>query len=316
MTRRPEALPALHRELEKAKEYAGQSRAENTKRAYSSDWRRFGEWCEAQGLEALPASPMTVIAYITSMAERYKVATLQRHLVSISQAHEMNGHPSPVKNKNVRTVMEGIRRAKGSAQDRKAPVLVEDLRRMVEALPATVQGKRDRAMLLIGFAGAFRRSELVALDVGDVEVTRDGLVVTVRRSKTDQEGQGRKVGIPYGSNPATCPVRALQDWLEASEITAGPLFRPVDKGGKVLDRRASHRAVARLVKRLARAAGLDPRRFSGHSLRAGFATQAAMNAASDRSIMKQTGHRSRAMVDRYVRDGSLFRDNAAARLGL
>ncbi len=187
---------------------------------------------------------------------------------------------------------------------------------MISRLPNSLLGVRDRALLLVGFSGAFRRSELVALDVADVAVTRDGLVVTIRRSKTDQEGEGRKIGIPYGSNPATCPVRALQDWLAQCGFTEGPLYRPIDRFGKVASMRLSAAAVADIVKRYAAAVGLKASDFAGHSLRSGLATSAAMGGASERSIMAQTRHRSVATVRRYIRDGSLFRENAVAVVGL
>lgn len=212
--------------------------------------------------------------------------------------------------------MAGIRRTKGTAQVAKSPVLVADLRKMVDRMPDGILGVRDRALLMVGFAGAFRRSELVGLDRDAVEITKDGLVVTIRRSKTDPEAQGRKIGIPYGSNPATCPVRAFQAWLEASGITDGPIFRSMTRHARILDHRLSTNAVANVVKRYAAAAGLDASKFAGHSLRAGLATSAALNGASERSIMNQTGHRSVQMVRRYIRQGSLFRENAAAVVGL
>lgn len=204
----------------------------------------------------------------------------------------------------------------GTAPRVKAPATTVEIRAMVETLPDGLLGIRDRALILLGFAGAFRRSELVGLDVADQDVTRDGAVVTLRRSKTDQEGQGRKVGIPYGSTPATCPVRALQGWLEASGIAEGPLFRHVDRYGRMHEGRLSDRAVALVVKRLASRAGLDPASYSGHSLRAGLATSAAAAGVSERAIMNQTGHRSPMMVRRYIRDGQLFRENAASAVGL
>ncbi len=177
-------------------------------------------------------------------------------------------------------------------------------------------GVRDRAMVLLGFAGAFRRSELVALDVEDCTFGKDGLTITLRRSKTDQDGAGRKVGIPYGSNPDTCPVRTIQTWLEMAGIDSGPLFRSINRHGKVREGRLSGIDVSRVVKKLARRAGLDPAKYGGHSLRAGHATSAAIAGATERSIMKQTGHRSVQMVRRYIRDGSLFRENSAGKLGL
>jgi integrase len=213
-------------------------------------------------------------------------------------------------------VIAGIRRAKGTAARAKAPALTGDVRAMVAAAAPGLLGARDRALLLLGFAGAFRRSELTSLNHQDLAFTPDGLVVLLRRCKTDQEAQGRKIGIPYGSNPETCPVRAVQAWLAASGITSGPIFRHVDRHGKLRAGRLSGYAVALVVKRHAEAAGLDAAKFAGHSLRAGLATSAAIGGASERAIMAQTGHRSVNMVRRYIRDGNLFRENAAARAGL
>jgi integrase len=187
---------------------------------------------------------------------------------------------------------------------------------MLQALPDTLAGCRDRALLLLGFAGGFRRSELAALDVGDVLATDDGLVMKLRRSKTDPEGQGRDVGIPYGSNPSTCPVRALNAWKNAAGTADGPLFRGVDRHGRVGSLRLHKDSVGLIVKRAAQAAGLDPARYAGHSLRAGLATQSYLNGAGELAIMRQTGHRSLQMVRRYIRDGSLFRENPVAKLGL
>lgn len=308
----------LQQELARqARDYAARSRAPNTKRAYQNDWRDFTSWCEEQGLQPLPATPQTIALYLTARAETHRVSTLQRRLSAISQAHKAAGYP-PVSTREepLHSVWMGIKREKGTAQQGKAPVVTEELRAMVTTLPDTLLGIRDRALLLLGFAGAFRRSELVSLDVDDLNMTRDGLIVTLRRSKTDQEGQGQKIGIPYGSNPTTCPVRALQAWLEASGITEGPLFRSIDRHGNLQPGRLSDKAVALVVKRRAEAVGLDPSKYSGHSLRAGLATSAAAAGASERAIMNQTRHRSVMMVRRYIRDGSLFRENAAAMVGL
>jgi integrase len=228
----------------------------------------------------------------------------------------MNEMETPTGSAKVRLVMAGIRRTKGTAQTGKTPILVDDLRRILAGLPGNLLGVRDRVLLLIGFCGAFRRSELVALDAADVAVTREGLVVTIRRSKTDQEGEGRKLGIPYASHLETCPVRSLQDWLEKSGITEGPLFRPIDRFGRMASIRLSAAAVGEIVKKYAAAVGLDATEFAGHSLRSGLATSAAAAGASERSIMRQTGHRSEKMVRRYIRDGSLFRENAVATVGL
>jgi integrase len=238
-------------------------------------------------------------------------------MAAIGAAHKAIGLESPASMRHgaVASVWAGIRRTHGTAQNAKAPVLVDDLRAMVRNLRPGLIGIRDRALLLLGFAGAFRRSELVALNLEDVQVTSDGLVITLRRCKTDQEGEGRKVGVPYGSNPETCPVRALRAWQETSSIEGGALFRSINRHGQIGSRLSGY-AVALIVKRYASAAGLDRAAYSGHSLRAGLATSAAIAGASERSIMAQTGHRSAAMVRRYIRDGSLFRENAAARVGL
>ena len=310
-------LSVLSPAAERARGYADLAKAPNTVRAYRADWRDFAAWCEGRGLEPLPAAPETVALYLADLAESgRKASTLQRRLSAISQAHRLAGHPTPTGAAAVRAVWAGIRRVHGSAQDGKAPALTADIRAMLAALPPGTIGARDRALLLLGFAGAFRRSELVALDAEDLAPTREGLVVVLRRSKTDQAGAGRPVGIPLGQHAATCPVRAVRAWQAAAGIAAGPLFRPVDKHGRVGPGRLSDRAVALVVKRAAAAAGLNPERYAGHSLRAGLATSAAEAGASERSIMNQTGHRSVTMVRKYIRDGSLFRENAAAKVGL
>ena len=223
---------------------------------------------------------------------------------------------SPTRSAIVANTMKGIRRSLGVAPMQKAPALTDDIRAMIHATNAGMIGARDRALVLLGFAGAFRRSELVGLDVEDCAFSKDGLTVTLRRSKTDQDGAGRKVGIPYGSNPDTCPVRVLQSWMELAGITTGPLFRSLTRHGQAQPGRLAGIDVARIVKKLAKRAGLDSAKYAGHSLRAGHATSAAIAGASERSIMNQTGHRSLQMVRRYIRDGSLFRENSAGKLGL
>lgn len=306
---------------EQARDYARQAKSKNTRRAYASDWDDFERWCRPYGFVPLPARPETVALYLTALADALKPSTLGRRLATISQVHQAAGHDTPTKAAPVRLVWAGIRRAKGTEQRGKAPAVTPELRRMVDTLDNRLLGVRDRALLLLGFAGAFRRSELVGLDIGDVHAGHDGLTVYIRKSKTDQEGQGRKVGIPYGSHPHTCPVRALAAWLDKSglnrpELTEGPLWRSVNRHGKMLPGRLSDRTVALIVKRTAEKAGLDPARYAGHSLRAGFATSAAQAGVSERSIMAQTGHKSVVVARRYIRDGSLFRDNAAAQVGL
>jgi integrase len=311
------ALASIEDLAEEAFRFAAASKAPATVRAYRSDWRDFTAWCECRSLEALPAGAETVALYVADLAGWAKPATIGRRLSAISQAHQTAGYPTPTHAAAVRATMAGIRRTLGVAQAAKAPVVTAVLRAMVATLDGRrLIGVRDRALLLVGFAGAFRRSELVALDVADVADGPDGLTVTLRRSKTDQEGAGRKVGIPYGSHPATCPVRAYRAWLEASGIAEGPVFRPVDRHGRMAPGRLSGRAVALVVKRSLAAVGVDPAGYAGHSLRAGLATAAAQAGASERAIMAQTGHKSLPMVRRYIRDGNLFRDNAAAVVGL
>jgi site-specific recombinase XerD len=277
----------------------------------------FFTWCKQYGVNSRPAAPETIVRYLTDLAVRgLKVSTITRRVSAISQAHQSVGLDSPTHSLLVRSTLAGIRREIGVTQLGKAPVLTEDLRVMVNALPHSLIGKRDATLLLLGFSGAFRRSELVGLDVEDLRFIREGLKVTLRRSKTDQEGEGIEKGITYGSHPETCPVRALEGWLHAAEISSGPVFRSINRHGQLQQGRLSDKAVALVVKRSVAAAGLDPAQYSGHSLRAGLATSAAQHGVEERVIMKQTGHRSTATVRKYIRMGSLFRENASAMVGL
>ena len=311
------SMTATAASAEKAREFIRASKAENTLRGYQSDWREFCAWCEGpNNLCPLPASPESVASYIAECAGRLKVGSIQRRLNAITEAHKAVGLESPTSAGMVRNTIKGIRRTLGTASVQKAPTLTDDIRAMVEATAAGNIGARDRALILLGFAGAFRRSELIVLAIEDCTFGNDGLTVTLRRSKTDQDGVGRKVGIPYGSNPETCPVRILQAWLELAGIVSGPVFRSINRHGKIQPGRLSGIDVARVVKKLAERAGLDAAKYAGHSLRAGHATSAAIAGASERSIMNQTGHRSVQMVRRYIRDGNLFRENSAGKLGL
>jgi site-specific recombinase XerD len=312
----PAQIGSLSEIADRASEFVHQSKSTNTIRAYQSDWSHFETWCREHGQTSLPANPQTVALYVTDLTGTRKTSTITRRISAISQAHQIAGFETPTKSSQVRLVMAGIRRSKGTAQTAKTPVLVDDLRKMISTLPENLLGTRDRALLLIGFSGGFRRSELVALNVEDAVFSRDGLALTIRRSKTDQEGEGRKIGVPYGSHPATCPVRALQDWLKDCGFTEGPLYRPIDRFNRVAADRLSAASVAEIVKKYAGAVGLKASDFAGHSLRSGLATSAAMAGASERSIMAQTGHRSLTMVRRYIRDGSLFRENAVSVIGL
>jgi site-specific recombinase XerD len=306
---------------ERAREFAERARATSTRRAYRHDWRQFVAWCDGHGLPALPASPETVALYLAAMASqpletRPKVATLARRLAAIGRAHRDAGEESPLHRAPADIVWRGIRRQLGVAPVGKAPLLTADVRLMIERLPDGLAGARDRALLVIGFAGAFRRSELVALDISDVRVASAGLTIALRRSKTDQEGHGRLVGLPRGRLALTCPVRAYHDWLAISGLSRGAVFRPVTRYDTLRPTRLTDQSVALIVKRAALAAGLEPAHYAGHSLRAGLATAAAQAGVDERSIMAQTGHQSVMMVRRYIRDGNLFRDNAAGSVGL
>jgi integrase len=258
---------------------------------------------------SIPASPELVAAYLATHAGHHAVATLARRLVSIGKAHSAQGLQSPTDTELVRATLRGIRHTHGSAQRQVAPAIKEDVLAMVAGLHG-IKGTRDRALLLIGFAGAFRRSELVALTVAHIEQAKQGVIVHLTRSKTDQEGRGRKVAIPYARG-SVCPVLALQQWLEVSGIIEGPIFRAVTRHGAISDAALTPQAVALVVKERAQAVGLDPASYAGHSLRAGLVTSAAQLGVSSWKIRAQTGHKSDAMLSRYIRDANIFVDNAA-----
>jgi site-specific recombinase XerD len=293
------------------------AKSENTLKAYRSDWKQFQEWAEWKGFSALPAEPNALVKYLRHLSPHAKVSTIRRSLSSISEAHKTAGFESPTKAKVVQNAMQAIKRSKGVAQDGKAPLLTEAVRTMVRQCPSDKPiGVRDKAILLLGFAGAFRRSELAALSIEDLTRSSKGYEVLVRRSKTDQDGAGHIKAIAYGADEESCPVRSLDKWIELARIKTGPLFLQMTKAGEPMRKGIGDKLIERTVKRYALAAGLDPAEYAGHSLRAGFATQAALNGASDRGIMNQTGHKSRAMVDRYVRRATVWQDNAALKLGL
>jgi integrase len=314
-----EPLSALQARFgDQARAYRDAGRTAGTRRVYESAFALFKAWCTEHEACPLPADPRSVAFYLTDAAGRYRTTTLDLHLAAIAYAHRAAGLPIPTTHQAVREVRTGVRRTHGAPARGKAALMTEDLRRLVEVLDESPVALRDRALLLLGFAGAFRRSELVGLDVEDLAFTPRGIRVTLRRSKTDQEAKGRPVGIPCGAVPETCPVQAVERWLAHVRSVLpgydrGPLFLRLDAGGRLRFARLSDRGVARVVQRWAGRAGLDPARFAGHSLRAGLATSAAAGGVSERAIMNQTGHRSLAMVRRYIRDGELFRDDNAAR---
>jgi integrase len=279
-----------------------------TRRAYRADLDRFAAWGGA-----IPSTDAQLAAYLAAHATTLKVATLVRRLAAISIAHEAHGLPNPVRSPLVRATLRGIRRERGSPQRQAKPLLRDDLFAVLGAMGNDLKAIRDRALLLIGFAGGFRRSELVAINCMDIERVRQGVIITLRRSKTDQDGVGRKIGVPHGRSK-WCPVAALDAWLAAAGIEDGPVFRRVDRHGRVSAARLSAEAVCLVVRARVAAAGYDPSGYSGHSLRAGLATSAAQAGVSTFKIREQTGHTSDAMLARYVRDGEIFVDNAAGAL--
>ena len=297
-----------------AKAYAHQSRAQNTKRAYRSDWGHFVRWCNEQSFPSLPASPQTLAQYLAYRADSgVKVSTLERSLAAISQAHKHAGHESPRSHALVQTVFKGIRRTLGTAAAQKPPLLSEDLRTLVRALPTTPKGIRDRALLTVGWAGAFRRAELVALDIPDLTWTREGVLLHVRWSKKDQEGKGLIKALPYTSDSLLCPVRALQDWIDASKVKEGPIFRPLHKAGKVRNRRLHPSAVAEIIRKRAAEAGIEKAKdLAAHSLRRGFITSAKSAGADDTRLMKHTGHKTWKVYAAYIADVDHWDNNPVA----
>lgn len=301
----------------RARELAEDSRAANTLRAYESDMADFRAWCASQHppLEPLPAEPLTVALYVAALADVRKTSTIRRRLSAISVVHQLAGFESPTHDAAVQAVWKGTRRTKGTAPTKKRAARTKVITSLVAPLGTTLADVRDRALLLMGFAGALRRSELVALNVHDVTEDSDGLVVTIRRSKGDQEAHGEIRGIPYGSKPATCPVRAWRAWLATSGITHGPAFRSVSRHRQMSAKRLTDGAVARMVKRRAQQAGVEGD-FAGHSLRAGFATEAYAQGTPELAIMRHGRWRSAAVMRGYVEEGGVWNDNAAQRLGL
>ncbi len=353
----PRALsPELAADAEAARRFARAARSDATLRAYRSDWADFSTWCESRSLGSMPAAPETVSLYIASRAETgpdddagqptapLKVATLRRRLAAISQAHKLAGLESPAlrSKEPLHSVWAGVTRTLGTAPQKVAPALAADVVAMAtqcdqavqlaealgdDAKPgAALRARRDKAMLLLGFAAALRRSELAAVEAGHLAYTPDGLRLLIPKSKSDQEGAGQVVGVAYGDRPETCPVRAVRSYVGAAgraladqgraSPLSGPVFRGVDRWGRLGRRALTGRSVADVVKKHAAAAGLDPALYAGHSLRAGFATTAARAGKPDRAIQKQTRHKSAAMLAEYVREGRLFDDNASEGIGL
>ena len=310
-------VPAqLAASLKSATDYAAASKSEATRRAYRSDWEDFAAWCAGSGADPLPAAPATLAGYIAQLADRgKKVSTIRRRLAAIAYAHRLKGYPGPTDAEPVKAVLAGIRRRIGVAVERKAPATARTLQKMTgarrqrEAAACDLRTLRDRALLLLGFAAALRRSEVVALDVADLEFVERGVIVHVRRSKTDQDAAGAEIAVPNGTKLK--PVSAVREWLAAAAITSGPVFRAIGKSGqRIASRRLTDRSVADIVKRYAAAAGLDPKTYSGHSMRAGFITTALDHGIDFFKIMDVSRHADVDVMRAYDRRAKRFKNHA------
>ncbi len=287
--------------------------------AYESDFQHFSHWAEKHGLEALPASGATVALYAAAFSSSLKPATIARRLAAINTTHKARGYthnPASCRNTPLGEVMRGIRRSCGTAQHSKDPLLTCHVKKILLACPDSLSGLRDRALLGISFSGAFRRAETASLLTTDLELSEAGLTIHLRRSKTDPFGAGRDIGIPWSEDESVCPVRALKRWIDAARIT-GPLFRSVDRWGRISAGGLGKDSIGRIVRKAAERAGIDSHNLSGHSLRSGHVTSAKLyGGASDEVIMRQTGHKTAAMVRRYTKMATVFTQNSAAALGL
>ena len=290
------------------------SKANNTLRAYKSDFKDFGAFCAKNGLNSLPTEPKIVSLYLTHLSKNSKISTLRRRLVSISMVHKMKGHYLDTKHPIIVENLMGIRRVKGSIQKGKKPILINHLKLLIDTIneqkTEEIKKLRDKSLILIGFGGGFRRTELISIDHEDLEFVSEGLKITVKRSKTDQFGEGMTKGLPYFSNESYCPVENLKNWLKFSNINSGPLFRRFSKGSNLTKQRLTDQSVVLIIKNYLNLAGIDNKNFAGHSLRSGFATVAAESGADERSIMAMTGHKTTQMVRRYIKDANLFKNNA------
>ena len=291
------------------------SKAKNTVRAYKSDFNDFGLFCSQNGFKSLPSEPKIVSLYLTYLSTKdAKINTLKRRLVSIGVIHRLKGHYLDTKHPSIIENIMGIKRRKGSIQKAKKPILINDLKKLINVIDEQnnqeIKKLRDRSIILIGFSGGFRRNEIVSLDYDDLDFVEQGLKIQIRRSKTDQFGEGSVKALPYFNSSKYCPVVSLKNWLAISEINSGPLFRRFRKGSKLSENRLTDQTVALLIKEHLKLAGIDSKNYSGHSLRSGFATSAAESGAEERSIMSMTGHKSTAMVRRYIKEANLFKNNA------
>ena len=290
------------------------SKADNTVRAYKSDFHDFSLFCAKNNLKSLPSEPSIVSLYLTHLSTKnVKMSTLKRRLVSIGVIHKLKGHYLDTKHPSIIENIMGIKRRKGSIQKGKKPILINHLKQIINVIDQQkkeeIKKLRDRSIILIGFAGGFRRKEIVSLDYDDLDFVTEGLKVTLKRSKTDQFGDGSIKGLPYFDNSQYCPVVSLQKWIKISEINSGALFRRFIKGSKLSINRLTDQTVALLIKEYLNLAGVDSQNYSGHSLRSGFATSAAESGADERSIMAMTGHKSTEMVRRYIKEANIFKNN-------
>tara|TARA_B110000503_G_scaffold132882_1_gene209442 strand:+ start:50 stop:1006 length:957 start_codon:yes stop_codon:yes gene_type:complete len=290
------------------------SKANNTVRAYKSDFNDFGLFCVKNGFKSLPTEPKIVSLYLTYLSTKQnKISTLKRRLVSIGVIHKIKGYYLDTKHPSIIENIMGIKRRKGSIQKGKKPLLINNLKELIKVIDEQdkkeIKKLRDRTIILIGFSGGFRRNELVSLDFDDLDFVPEGLKINLRSSKTDQFGEGFTKALPYFDNSKFCPVVSLKKWIEISKISSGPLFRKFVKGSKLSDKRLTDQTVALLIKEYLQLTGIDSRNYSGHSLRSGFATSAAESGAEERSIMAMTGHKSTEMVRRYIKEANLFKNN-------
>jgi len=291
------------------------SKASNTVRAYKSDFNDFGLFCAQNGFKSLPSEPKIVSLYLTHLSTRdIKISTLKRRLVSIGVIHKLKGHYLDTKHPIILENIMGIKRRKGSIQKGKKPLLINNLKLLIDVIGEynneEIKKFRDRSIILMGFSGGFRRNEIVSLDYEDLDFVIEGVKINLKRSKTDQFGEGLVKALPYFDNHQYCPVTSLKKWIEISKISSGPLFRRFSKGSKLLENRLTDQTVALLIKKYLQLAGIDNKNYSGHSLRSGFATSAAESGAEERSIMAMTGHKSTEMVRRYIKEANLFKNNA------
>ena len=291
------------------------SKATNTVRAYKSDFKDFCLFCAQNGFKALPSDPKIVSLYLTYLSTKdNKMSTLKRRLVSIGVIHKLKGYYLDTKHPSIIENIMGIKRRNGSFQKGKKPILINYLKLIIDVIDQEkkedIKKLRDRSIILIGFSGGFRRNEIVALDYEDLDFVPEGLKIDIKRSKTDQFGEGSKKALPYFDNSKYCPVISLQKWIKMSKINSGSLFRRFTKGSKLSENRLTDQTVALLIKAYLQLAGIDSKNYSGHSLRSGFATSAAESGAEERSIMTMTGHKSTEMVRRYIKEANLFKNNA------